>query len=117
MLLTKSTFTCISFQPVVVIALVQAVYNVLIQLANVLAMLVTKAPNVMQLVVAILLVQAVHHVMLLLANVLARLVTQVSHAIPVQQITIEQVMELAKVSLIVRSQLSSSNVFIFSLQL
>ena len=98
-------------------ALDQVVCSVQIQPVNVPAMLVTKAPNVMQLVVAILLVQAVHHVMLLLANVLARLVTQVSHAIPVQQITIEQVMELAKVSLIVRSQLSSSNVFIFSLQL
>ena len=84
-------------------ALDQVVCSVQIQPVNVPAMLVTKAPNVMQLVVAILLVQAVHHVMLLLANVLARLVTQVSRAIPAQQITIEQVMELAKVRLIVRS--------------
>ena len=96
-------------------ALDQVVCSVQIQPVNVPAMLVTKAPNVMQLVVAILLVQAVHHVMLLLANVLARLVTQVSRAIPAQQITIEQVMELAKVRLIVRSQLSYLlEIFLFS---
>ena len=52
--------------------LVQAVYNVLIQLANVLAMLVTKAPNVMLLVVVIILVQVAQLVMLLRVNVLAK---------------------------------------------
>ena len=52
--------------------LVQAVYNVLIQLANVLAMLVTKAPNVMLLVVVIILVQVAQLVMLLPVNVLAK---------------------------------------------
>ena len=90
-------------QHVVAMVLVQVVCSVQIQQGNVPAMLVTKAPNVMQLAVVILLVQAVQHVMLLLVNVLARLVTQVSRAIPAQQITIEQVMELAKVRLIVRS--------------
>ena len=88
------------FQHVVVMVLVQVVCSVLIQPGNVLAILVTKAPNVMLLAVVIPLVQAVQHAMLLLANVLARLGTQVSHAIPVQQITIEQVMELAKVRML-----------------
>ena len=75
MLLKKgSTFTCISFQPVVVIALVQAAYNVRIRQDNVLAMLDTKAPNVMLLVVVIILVQVAQLVMLLQVNVLARMV-------------------------------------------
>ena len=77
MLLTKSTFTCISFQPVVVIALVQAAYNVRIQQDNVLAMLDTKAPNVMLLVVVIILVQVAQLVMLLRVNVLAKVGIQV----------------------------------------
>ena len=78
--------------------LVQAVYNVLIQLANVLVMLVTKAPNVMLLVVVTLLGLVVLHVISRLDNVLVKLGTPVSHVILVQQITIEQVMELVQVS-------------------
>ena len=95
--------------------LAQVVCNVRIQLVNVPAMLVTKAPHVMLLVVAIRLVQAVEHVMLLLVNVLVRLVIQVPNVIPVRQITIEQVMELAQVSLIMTPVILSFffNVWIF----
>ena len=75
----------------------RVVYNVLIRLVNVLAMLVTKAPNVMLLVVVILLVQAVRHVISQLDNVLVKLAIQVSLAILVQPTIIEQVMELAQV--------------------
>ena len=89
---------CLHFQLVDVMPLVQAVYNVLIQLVNVLAMLVTKAPNVMLLVVVTLLGLAVRHVISRLDNVLVKLGTPVSHVILVQQITIEQVMELVQVS-------------------
>ena len=89
---------CLHFQLVDVMPLVQAVYNVLIQLVNVLAMLVTKAPNVMLLVVVTLLGLAVRHVISQLDNVLVKLGTLVSHVIPVRQITIEQVMELVQVS-------------------
>ena len=60
-----------------VMALVQAVYNVLIQQDNVPAMLATRVPNVMLLVVAIQQVQAAHHVTSLLDNVLAKLVIPV----------------------------------------
>ena len=53
-------------------ALVQAAYNVRIQQDNVLAILDTKAPNVMLLVVVIILVQVAQLVMLLPVNVLAK---------------------------------------------
>ena len=98
MLLKKSTFTCISFQPVVVIALVQAAYNVRIRQDNVLAMLDTKALNVMLLAVVIIRVQVAQLVMLLQVNVLAILATQVPHVILVLRIIIEQVEELVQVS-------------------
>ena len=49
----------------------QAVYSVLIQLVNVPAMLVIRAPSVILLVGVIPLVQAEQHVMLLQVNVLA----------------------------------------------
>ena len=65
------------FQPVIAMALGQAVYNALIQLAFVHAMLVTRVPNVMLLVVAIQQVQAAHHVTSLQDNVLAKLVIPV----------------------------------------
>ena len=58
-------------------ALVQAAYNVRIQQDNVLAMLDTKAPNVMLLVVVIIRVQVAQLVMLLRVNVLAKVGIQV----------------------------------------
>ena len=82
----------------VAIPLVQAVCSVQILLVSVLAMLVTKAPNVMLLVVVTLLGLVVLHVISRLDNVLVKLGTPVSHVILVQQITIEQVMELVQVS-------------------
>ena len=60
-----------NFQPVAVMRRVQAVCSVLIQLANVPAMLVIRAPSVILLVGVIPLVQAEQHVMLLQVNVLA----------------------------------------------
>ena len=77
--------------------LVLVVYNVLIPLVFVLAMLDTKGQIVMLLVVVILLVQAVRHVISQLDNVLVKLAIQVSLAILVQPTIIEQVMELAQV--------------------
>ena len=81
-------------------ALVQAAYNVRIQQDNVLAMLDTKAPNVMLLVVVIQQVQVAQHVMLLLGNALAILDTQEPHVTLVPQTTTEQVMELVQVQII-----------------
>ena len=78
-------------QTVDVMALVQAVCNVLIQQDNVLAMLVTKALIVMLLVVAIQQVQVAHHAMLLQVNALAILGTQEPHVIPVTPTTTKQV--------------------------
>ena len=98
--------------------LVQVIYNVLIQLVNVLVMLVTKVPSVMLLVVAIPLAQVVQHVMLLRVNVLAILDTQVPHVTLVLPITTEQVMEPVQVSLMIGkdSKRASLNVCIFSLR-
>ena len=106
-------------QPVVVTQLVQAVYNVLIHLVNVPAMLVTKVPSVMLLVVAIPLDQVVQHVMHQQVNVLVILAIQVPHAILALQITIEQVVELVQVGLIVLIKLIvfEFNICIFSLWL
>ena len=97
--------------------LVQVIYNVLIQLVNVLVMPVTKVPSVMLLVVAIPLAQVVQHVMLLQVNVLAILDTQVPHVTHATQITTEQVMEPVQVSLMIGkdSKRASLNVCIFSL--
>ena len=61
--------------------LVQVVYNVLIHLVNVPAMLATKVPNVMLLVVVHHLVLVEQHVMRPQANVLAIVVTQVPHVL------------------------------------
>ena len=94
----SNAFKGIYFQPVAVILLVQAVKNVQIPLVSVLAMLVTKAPNVMLLVVVTLLGLVALHVISRLDNVLVKLGTPVSHVIPVRQITTEQVMELVQVS-------------------
>ena len=91
---------CLHFQLVDVMELVQAVYNVLIQLVNVLAMLVTKAPNVMLLVVVIILVQVAQLVMPLQVNVLATQDTLEPPVIPVPLTTIEQVEEHVLVSFI-----------------
>ena len=106
-------------QPVVVTQLVQAVYNVLIHLVNVPAMLVTKVPSVMLLVVAIPLDQVVQHVMHQQVNVLVILAIQVPHAILVLRITIEQVVELVQVGLIVLIKVIvfEFNICIFSLWL
>ena len=79
--------------------LVQVVYNVLIHLVNVPAMLDTKALNVMLLVVVTPLAQVVQHVMHQQVNVLVILAIQVPHAILAIQITIEQVAELVQVSI------------------
>ena len=62
--------------------LVQVVYNVLIHLVNVPAMLDTKVPNVMLLVVVHHLVLVEQHVMRPQVNVLAIVVTQVPHVLP-----------------------------------
>ena len=70
---------CIHFQPVIVMPLVQVVYNVQIQLDNVPAMLDIRVPIVMLLVVVMLLDQAAQHVMLQQVNVLAIVVIQVPH--------------------------------------
>ena len=89
------------FQLVDVMALVQAVCNVLIQQDNVPAMLATRVPNVMLLVVAIQQVQVAHHVMLLPVNALAILDTQEPHVIPVTPTTTKQVtVLLVQVSII-----------------
>ena len=77
--------------------LVLAVYNVLIPLVFVLAMLDIKGQIAMLLVVVILLGRAVQHVISRLDNVLVKLAIQVSLAILVQPTIIEQVMELAQV--------------------
>ena len=77
----------------------RVVYNVLIHLVNVPAMLVTKVPSVMLLVVVIPLDQVVQHVMHQQVNVLVILAIQVPHAILATQITIEQVAELVQVSI------------------
>ena len=62
--------------------LVQVVYNVLIHLVNVPAMLATKVPNVMLIVVVHHLVLVEQHVMRPQVNVLAIVVTQVPHVLP-----------------------------------
>ena len=97
----------------------RVVYNVLIHLVNVPAMLVTKVPSVMLLVVAIPLDQVVQHVMHQQVNVLVILAIQVPHAILAIQITIEQVVELVQVGLIVLIKLIvfEFNICIFSLWL
>ena len=82
------------FQPVIVMPLVLAVCNVLIQQDNVPVMLVIRVLNVTLLVVVMALVQVEQHVMLLLVNALAILDTQEPHVIPVRQITTKQVMVL-----------------------
>ena len=87
------------FQPVIVMPLVQAVCNVLIQQDNVPVMLAIRVPNVMLLVVVIQQVQVAQHVMLLLGNALAILDTQEPHVTLVPQTTTEQVMELVQVQI------------------
>ena len=87
-----------TFQLVVVMPPVQAVYNVPIQVANVLVRLAIKVSLVTLLADVILQGQVEQHVMLLQGNVLVTLVTQVPHAIPAPPITTEQAMELVKVS-------------------
>ena len=106
-------------QVAAVMPLDQAVYNVLIHLVNVPAMLVTKVPSVMLLVVAIPLDQVVQHVMHQQVNVLVILAIQVPHAILALQIIIEQVVELVQVGLIVLIKLIvfEFNICIFSLWL
>ena len=90
--------------------LVQVIYNVLIQLVNVLVMPVTKVPSVMLLVVAIPLDQVVQHVLHQQVNVVVILAIQVPHAILALQTTIEQVVELVQVGLIILSNSLSLNV-------
>ena len=77
--------------------LVQVVYNVLIQVGSVPAMLASKVLLVTLRVVVILLGQVVQHVMLHLGSVLAILATLEQLVIPVPPTTIEKAMELAQV--------------------
>ena len=93
-------FKRISFQPAIVMQLVQVVCNVQTILVSVLVMQATKGQNVMQLVVVIPLVQAAQLAINLQVNVLAILATQVQHVILALQITTEQVVELVQVSFI-----------------
>ena len=101
--------------------LVQAVCNVQIQLDNVPAMLVIRAPIVMLLVVVMLLGQVAQHVMLQQASVLVILAIQAPHVIHVPPTTIEQVMELVQVSVITYQLTQTKDIlqlyFIFSLRL
>ena len=85
-------------QHVIVIPLVQVVYNVLIQQDNAPAMLVTRVPIVMLLVVVMALDQVVHLVMLQQVNVLAILDIPVPPVVPVLPITIKMAVPV-KVSL------------------
>ena len=78
----------------VVTQLAQAICNVQIQLVSVLAMLVTKAPNVMLLVGVIPLDQAAHHVISLQVHALAILDTREPHVTPVLPTTTKKVMVL-----------------------
>ena len=77
--------------------LVQAVYNVLIQVVNALVMLAIKASLVTLLVDVIRQGQVVQHVMLPQGNVHAILAILEPHAILVPPITTEKVMELVQV--------------------
>ena len=86
---------------------VQAVCSVLIQLANVPATLVIRAPSVMLLVVVIQLVQVAQHVISLQVNAHVTLDTQEQHAIPALPITTKQVMGLlVQVSVMMSSLIS-----------
>ena len=93
-------FQRISFQPAIVMQLVQVVCNVQILLVSVLAMQATKGQNVILLVVVIPLVQVAQHVISQQVNVLAILDTLEPLVTPVLQITTEQVAELVQVSLL-----------------
>ena len=92
-------FKIISFQPAIVMQLVQVVCNVQILLVSVLAMQATKGQNVMLLVVVIPLVQVAQHVISQQVNVLAIQDTQELHVTPVLPTTTEQVAELVQVSI------------------
>ena len=85
-------------QLVIVMPRVPAIYSVLIQLGNVLAMPVIKEPNVMLLVVVIQQVQVAQHVMLLQVNVLVKLDTPEQHVTHVLPTITKQAMELVQVS-------------------
>ena len=86
-----------TFQLVVVMPPVQAVYNVPIQVANVLVRLAIKVSLVTLLVDVIQQGQVVQHVMRQLVSVLVIQVIQEPHVIPVPPITTEKVMELVQV--------------------
>ena len=90
-------FKKISFQPAIVMQLVQVVCNVQILLVSVLAMQATKGQNVILLVDVTQLDQAAFHVISQQVNVLAILDTQDQepHVTLVTPTTTEQVMELA----------------------
>ena len=92
-------FKIISFQPAIVMQLVQVVCNVQILLVSVLAMQATKGQNVMLLVAVIPLVQVAQHVISQQVNVLAIQDTQEPLVIPVLPTTTEQVAELVQVSI------------------
>ena len=98
----SNSFKGIYFQPVDVIPLVQAVYNVKTPLVFVPVKLDTKGQNVILLVDVTQLDQAAFHVISQQVNVLAILDThdQEQHVTLVTPTTTEQVMELAQVRII-----------------
>ena len=111
-------FKIISFQPAIVMQLVQVVCNVQILLVSVLAMQATKGQNVMLLVAVIPLVQVAQHVISQQVNVLAIQDTQEPLVIPVLPTTTEQVAELVQVSLLnfqLKIYFFKATIFIFSL--
>ena len=96
-ILTIHLSTTFYLQPVSVMLLVLAVYNVLILPDSATAMLVTREQTVILLVVVTLLVQAAIHVNSLQVNVHAILDTQEPHVTLVTPNTTNQVMELVQV--------------------
>ena len=85
-------------QLVIAMPRVRAVYNVLILLDNVHAMLVIRVLNAMLLVVVIQQVQVAQHVMLRQVNVLVKLDTPEQHVTHVLPTITKQAMELVQVS-------------------
>ena len=85
-------------QLVIAMPRVRAVYNVLILLDNVHAMLVIRVLNAMLLVVVIQQVQVAQHVMLRQVNVLVKLDTLEQHVTHVLPTITKQAMELVQVS-------------------
>ena len=95
-------FKIISFQPAIVMQLVQVVCNVQILLVSVLAMQATKGQNVILLVVVTLLVQAALYVISQQVNALAIQDSQEPHVILVTPTTTKQVMAFVQVRITIQ---------------